>query len=106
MFDNKQPDPQLENYQPVVEISGKPLKPPTGGSGVPEPYGSPTLATFGDPGRSLTAEIVQLKETVNVMVELQRALLKKLEEQSVSLGAIARFVHDQGNYTPGFGVGR
>jgi hypothetical protein len=58
----------------------------------------------GDPGRSLIDEITKLREAVSALVDINRALCKKIEGNEVKLGAIARFVADQSNEKPSFGV--
>jgi hypothetical protein len=58
-----------------------------------------------DGGVSLRVELETLKTQLRTMVELQGALLKKLEQQHTMLGTIAKFVKDNGVDTPCFGVG-
>jgi hypothetical protein len=58
----------------------------------------------GDPGRSLIDEVTKLKTAIQLMVELQGELLKKLQAQDVKLTAIARFCASQSSDHPSFGV--
>jgi hypothetical protein len=57
-----------------------------------------------DPGRSLIEEVSRLKTAIQLMVELQGELLKKLSQQDVKLTALAKFVSDQSNERATFEV--
>ena len=50
-----------------------------------EPYGSPTLATYGDPGRSLCQQIADLTERVKILTDVVFQLVQRLGDQSTSL---------------------
>jgi|HubBroStandDraft_2_1064218.scaffolds.fasta_scaffold1628858_1 hypothetical protein len=52
-------------------------------------------ATSLDGGRSLIDEVIRLKKAIQLMVELQGELLKKLQAQDVKLTTIARFAASQ-----------
>ena len=67
-------------------------------------YGKEEENLTGDPGRSLIDEVTQLKTAIQLMVELQGELLKKLQQQDVKLTAIARFVASQSDEKPSFEV--
>jgi hypothetical protein len=56
------------------------------------------------PGRSLITEIEKLREAVLALVDINRALCKKIEGNETKLGAIARFCADQSDEKPSFGV--
>jgi hypothetical protein len=56
------------------------------------------------PGRSLIEEVTRLKTAIQLMVELQGELLKKLSQQDVKLTAIARFVSEQSSERATFEV--
>jgi hypothetical protein len=58
----------------------------------------------GDPGRSLITEVEKLREAVSALIDINKALCKKIEGNEVKLGAIARFVADQSEEKPSFGV--
>ncbi|MGB7603482.1 MAG: hypothetical protein WBM24_24480 [Candidatus Sulfotelmatobacter sp.] len=62
----------------------------------------PVLETA--PGKSLIEEVTRLKTAIQLMVELQGELLKKLQQQDVKLTAIARFVASQSAEKPSFEV--
>ena len=65
-----------------------------------------TPATSLDGGRSLIEEVTRLKTAIQLMVELQGELLKKLQQQDVKLTAIAKFVSEQSSERPDFTVTR
>jgi hypothetical protein len=56
------------------------------------------------PGRSLITEVEKLREAVLALVDINRALCKKIEGNETKLGAIARFCADQSDEKPSFGV--
>jgi hypothetical protein len=56
------------------------------------------------PGRSLIDEISKLREAVSALVDINRALCKKLEGNEVKLTALAKFVKDNSGETPNFAV--
>jgi hypothetical protein len=58
----------------------------------------------GDPGRSLLDEITKLREAVSALVDINRALCKKIEGNEVKLTALAKFVKDNSGETPNFAV--
>jgi hypothetical protein len=49
-------------------------------------------------------ELLKLKEQLGEMISLERALLKKLEEQMVILNSIGRFVKENSSTTAAFGT--
>ncbi|SPF44742.1 hypothetical protein SBA1_550107 [Candidatus Sulfotelmatobacter kueseliae] len=49
-------------------------------------------------------KIEKLTAAVQDMVALQRDLLKKLEQQNVSLGALTKFVRENSGITPACGA--
>jgi hypothetical protein len=58
----------------------------------------------GDPGKSLITEIERLRDAVSALVDINRALCKKIEANETKLGAIAKFVASQSDDHPSFGV--
>jgi hypothetical protein len=60
---------------------------------MPNDIATPVLETIE--GRSLLEEVTRLKTAIQLMVELQGELLKKLSQQDVKLTAIARFAASQ-----------
>lgn len=55
-------------------------------------------------GKSLIEEVTRLKTAIQLMVELQGDLLKKLQQQDVKLTAIAKFVSEQSSERATFAV--
>jgi hypothetical protein len=62
------------------------------------------VSSTGFAGKSLIEEVTRLKTAIQLMVELQGELLKKLQQQDVKLTAIARFVASQSAEKPSFEV--
>ena len=58
----------------------------------------------GDPGRSLITEVEKLRAAVSALVDINKALCKKIESNETKLGAIAKFVASQSDDHPSFGV--
>jgi hypothetical protein len=56
------------------------------------------------PGRSLITEIEKLREAVLALVDINRALCKKIEGNETKLTAIARFAVSQSDEKPNFEV--
>jgi hypothetical protein len=46
-----------------------------------EPYGSPRLSTYGDPGKSLCNQIERLEERVKTLTDVIYQLIQKLGDQ-------------------------
>lgn len=49
-------------------------------------------------------QLEKLTSAVQELIAVNKALLKKMEEQQVSLAALARFVKENSSTTPSFGV--
>jgi hypothetical protein len=60
--------------------------------------------TCDDQGRSLIDRIERLTIAIGALVDINRQLCKKLEQQDVKLTALARFVSSQSSETPIAGV--
>jgi hypothetical protein len=58
----------------------------------------------GDPGKSLMGEVAKLTEAVLALIEINKDLAKKLEQQQVCLNSIGKFVADQSSERPTFGI--
>jgi hypothetical protein len=56
------------------------------------------------PGRSLIDEITKLREAVSALVDINRALCKKIEANETKLTVLAKFVKDNSSETPNFAV--
>jgi hypothetical protein len=54
--------------------------------------------------RIISAEVAKLTAAVSALIEVNRALLKKLEDQAVMLGALAKFVRENSPERASFGV--
>jgi len=50
-------------------------------------------------------QLEKLIGQMQTMIELQMALLKKLEQQQTMLTALAKFVHSNSSDTPSFSIG-